>query len=70
VKPKVYREIGLRLSFVYRLFKWHASDVSLPLGDIIFDQLACRLNDIMFCFVYIRGLNFIKLFMALIFEFS
>ncbi len=29
---------------------WHASAFSLPPGDVIFDQLACLLNDVIFLF--------------------
>jgi hypothetical protein len=31
------------------LVRWHAIAVSLPLSDIILAQLACPLNDVMFC---------------------
>jgi hypothetical protein len=31
------------------LVRWHASAVSLPICDVIFEQLACALNDIIFC---------------------
>jgi hypothetical protein len=44
VMLNVYREIGWLLSFVYFFYSWHASAVSLsllPLGDVIFAQLAC-----------------------------
>jgi hypothetical protein len=47
--PNIYREIGLLLSFVY-LFGWvHTSAVSLPPVDVILTQLACLLNDVIFC---------------------
>jgi hypothetical protein len=39
---------GKLLSFVYFLVGWHASTVSLPLGDAIFAQLAWPLNDVIF----------------------
>jgi hypothetical protein len=42
-------EKGLLLSFVYNLVGWHASAISFPLSDIILAQLACLLNDVMFC---------------------
>jgi hypothetical protein len=42
-------EIGLLLSFVNFLVRWHVSAVSLPKGDIILAQPACHLNDIIFC---------------------
>jgi hypothetical protein len=31
------------------LVGWYASAVSLPPDDVIFAQLACPLNDIIFC---------------------
>ncbi len=31
------------------LATWHASAVSLPPGDVIFTQVACPLNDVIFC---------------------
>ncbi len=31
------------------LVEWHAGAVSLPSGDVIFAQLACPLNDVIFC---------------------
>ncbi len=33
----------------YFLAGWHASDVSLPPGDVTFVQLAFSLNDVIFC---------------------
>jgi hypothetical protein len=31
------------------LVEWHTSGVSFPLGDVIFAQLACPLNEVIFC---------------------
>jgi hypothetical protein len=31
------------------LVGWHVSAVSLPPGDVTFAELACPLNDIIFC---------------------
>ncbi len=45
----ICRETGECLRFVYFLVGWHPSAVSLPPGDIILAQLACPLNDIIFC---------------------
>ncbi len=44
-----YREIGLLLSFVYFLVRWQANVDSLSPGDVIFAQLACPLNYVIFC---------------------
>ncbi len=48
------REIGLFLSFVYFLARWHASGVSLPPLPpprfVIFAHLAWPLNDVIFYF--------------------
>jgi hypothetical protein len=43
------KEQCLFLSFVYFLVSWHSSAVSLPPGGVIFAQLVCPLNDVIFC---------------------
>jgi hypothetical protein len=40
---------GSLLSFVYFLVRWQASVIIVPPGDVILAQLACPLNDVIFC---------------------
>jgi hypothetical protein len=47
----VCREIGFYSALFTSLVRWHASTVGLPLGDVIFIQLAWRLNDVIFATV-------------------
>jgi hypothetical protein len=41
-------EVSYSALFTF-LVRWHASAVILPPGDVILAQLACLLNDIIFC---------------------
>jgi hypothetical protein len=43
----VWRKFSLSALFTF-LVGWHASADSLPQGDIIFAQLACPLNEVIF----------------------
>ncbi len=45
----ILRKCLLRDRLVYVLVGWHARDVSLPPGDVIFAWLACTPNDGNFC---------------------
>jgi hypothetical protein len=44
----VERYVSYSALFTY-LVRWHAGVVSLPPAEIIFAQLACPLNDVIFC---------------------
>ncbi len=51
VLDSIYREMGYFLSFVYFLSRRHANAVCLPLGDVIFVQLAFPPNGIIFVYI-------------------
>jgi hypothetical protein len=66
----IERLVGYSALFTY-LVGWHASAVSWPSSDIILAQLACPLNDVMFCLhsritnlsLYKHWLNVDKIFL-------
>jgi hypothetical protein len=54
----VERKVCYSALFIY-VVGFHGSAVSFPLGDVILGQLACPLNDVIFC-LHKKSLTYIS----------